>query len=159
MDVKSTWISTWHKWITLHGHLDYFQNSPLGDRPNTKLRTMTLWTLTTVDLFYFNHRRRPTWIENHWNSIWLWAWLHMTSHYTWGSGSTLHDFGMSLDGLWTLSFGLSQFRGHGFWLVCEVALIPVSNSTSLTFNIYGSVVTGLSSSILSKNGKWQNSQM
>ena len=26
------------------------------------------------------------------------------------------------DGLWTLSFGLSQFRGHGSWLVCEVAL-------------------------------------
>ena len=26
------------------------------------------------------------------------------------------------DGLGTLSFGLSQFHGHGFWLVCEVAL-------------------------------------
>ena len=25
-------------------------------------------------------------------------------------------------GLWTLSFGLSQFHGHGSWLVCEVAL-------------------------------------
>ena len=25
-------------------------------------------------------------------------------------------------GLWTLSFGLSQFQGHGSWLVCEVAL-------------------------------------
>ena len=26
------------------------------------------------------------------------------------------------DSLWTLSFGLSQFHGHGSWLVCEVAL-------------------------------------
>ena len=26
------------------------------------------------------------------------------------------------DGLWTLSFGLSQCHGHGSWLVCEVAL-------------------------------------
>jgi hypothetical protein len=26
------------------------------------------------------------------------------------------------DGLWTLSFGLSQFHGHGSWLVCGVAL-------------------------------------
>ena len=26
------------------------------------------------------------------------------------------------DGLWTLSFGLSQFHGHGSRLVCEVAL-------------------------------------
>ena len=25
------------------------------------------------------------------------------------------------DGLWTLSFGLPQFHGHGSWLVCEVA--------------------------------------
>jgi hypothetical protein len=31
------------------------------------------------------------------------------------------------DGFWTLSFGLSQFHGHGSWLVCEVAL-----STNLT---------------------------
>jgi hypothetical protein len=28
---------------------------------------------------------------------------------------------VSLDGLWTLSFGLSQFHGHGSWLVREVA--------------------------------------
>ena len=26
------------------------------------------------------------------------------------------------DGLWTLSFGLSQFHGHGSWLMLEVAL-------------------------------------
>jgi hypothetical protein len=26
------------------------------------------------------------------------------------------------DGLWALSFGLSQFHGHGSWLMCEVAL-------------------------------------
>ena len=26
MDVKSTWIFTWIKWIVFHGHLDYFQN-------------------------------------------------------------------------------------------------------------------------------------
>ena len=29
---------------------------------------------------------------------------------------------VSWDGLWTPSFGLSQFHGHGSWLVCEVAL-------------------------------------
>jgi hypothetical protein len=26
------------------------------------------------------------------------------------------------NGRWTLSFGLSQFHGHGPWLMCEVAL-------------------------------------
>ena len=31
------------------------------------------------------------------------------------------------DGLWTLSFGLSQFHGHGSRLVCEVALRLGSN--------------------------------
>ena len=49
----------------------------------------------------------------------------MASHYTWGSMTTLHDvwrcvgtaaFGHSL------SFGLSQFHGHGSWPVCVVAL-------------------------------------
>jgi hypothetical protein len=29
---------------------------------------------------------------------------------------------VSWDDLWTLSFGLSQFHGHGSWLMCEVAL-------------------------------------
>ena len=29
---------------------------------------------------------------------------------------------VSWDGLCTLSFGLSQFHGHGSWLVCEVVL-------------------------------------
>jgi hypothetical protein len=29
---------------------------------------------------------------------------------------------VSWDNLWTLSFGFSQFHGHGSWLVCEVAL-------------------------------------
>ena len=36
--------------------------------------------------------------------------------------TTRHDFGGAWDGLWTLSFGLSQFHGHGSWLMCEVAL-------------------------------------
>ena len=30
--------------------------------------------------------------------------------------------GVPWDALWTFSFGLSQFHGHGSWLVCEVAL-------------------------------------
>jgi hypothetical protein len=30
---------------------------------------------------------------------------------------------VSWDDLWTLSFGLSQFHGHGSRLVCEMALI------------------------------------
>ena len=54
--------------------------------------TMAFWTLTTVGLLYFYHVWGPAWIEIHWNSIWLMARSHMTSHYTWGSVTTWHDF-------------------------------------------------------------------
>jgi hypothetical protein len=104
------------------GHLDYFQKPPLEGRPNTKLgnhgtpNTHNRWFI----LFY--HTWGPTWIEIHWNSIWLKARSHMTSYYNWGSMTTLHDFGGVLGQPWTFSFGLSQIHGHGSWLVCEVAL-------------------------------------
>jgi hypothetical protein len=47
----------------------------------------------------------------------------MTSHYTQGSVTALHDFGGALDNFQTYSFRLSQFHGHGSWLVCEAALV------------------------------------
>ena len=48
------------------------------------------------------------------------------------------------DGLWTLSFGLSQFHGHSSWLVCVVALtvFPVihsMDSSILTVAVYYSI--------------------
>ena len=46
----------------------------------------------------------------------------MTSHYTWESVTTLHDFGGVLGRPFDTFFGLSQFHGHYSWLVCEVAL-------------------------------------
>ena len=37
--VNARWMQSLHgmKWILFHGHLDYKQKSPPGDRPNTKL--------------------------------------------------------------------------------------------------------------------------
>jgi hypothetical protein len=46
----------------------------------------------------------------------------MTSHYTEGSVTTLHDSEGVLGRPLVTLFGLSQFHGHGSWLVCEVAL-------------------------------------
>ena len=46
-------------------------------------------------------------------------WLHTTLEGPWPHYMILEA---SRDGLWTLSFGLSQSHGHGSWLVCEVAL-------------------------------------
>jgi hypothetical protein len=61
---------------------------------------MTLLTLTTVGLFYFIMREGPSWIEIHWNNIWLRAWLHVTSHHTWGSVTKLYEFGGALGWRW-----------------------------------------------------------
>ena len=39
---------------------------------------------------------------------------------------------VSRDGLCTLSFGLSQFHGHGSWLVCDVALRLIESIDQLS---------------------------
>jgi hypothetical protein len=46
-----------------------------------------------VTLILFDHVWEPTWMKIHWTRIWLRARSHMTSHYTWGSVTTLHGFG------------------------------------------------------------------
>ena len=58
--------------------------------------TMALWTLASVGLLYSIICGDLAWIAIHWNIIWLMAWSHMDSHYTWGYVTTLHDFG----GVW-----------------------------------------------------------
>ena len=122
MDVKSTWIPTCMKWTMFHDHLDYFQEPPLGHRSNTNRETMALRMLTTRWFILFYRVWGPTWIKIHWSSIWLRAQSHMTSHYTWGSMTTLHDFGGVSGRPLDTFFGLSQLHGHGSWLVCEVTL-------------------------------------
>jgi hypothetical protein len=62
-------------------------------------------------LFY--HVWGPTWIEIHWNSMWLRARSHTTSHYTGGSVTTLHDLGGDLGRpldtfFWALTISWSQ---------------------------------------------------
>jgi hypothetical protein len=44
-------------------------------------------------LILFYHVWGPAWMDIHWIGIWLRAWSHITSHYTWGSVTTLHDSG------------------------------------------------------------------
>jgi hypothetical protein len=70
-----------------------FQKPSLGAGLTQDQVTMALWSFTTVGLFYFYHVWGPTWIEIRWNSIWMRARSRMTSHYTWGSMTMLHDFG------------------------------------------------------------------
>ena len=92
--------------------------------------TMALQTLTSVDVFYFYHVWEPTWIEIRWNGICLRARSYMASHYTWGSVTTLHDFGgVCWDGLWALSFGLLQFSQSRLFGPCVKWPLVMPRST------------------------------
>ena len=104
--MTSNWSCFTITWTILKNHL-----LEVGLTQNRG--TMALRTLRTVGLFYFIMVWGPTWIEIHWNSIWLRSWSHMTSHYTRGSMTTLHD-GWRCVGtpFGHFSFGLSQFHGH-----------------------------------------------
>jgi hypothetical protein len=80
IDVKSTWIPTWYQMDNVSWSLGLFSKPSLGGRPNTKpvdhgtLNAHHRWFI----LFY--HGWEPAWIKTHWNSIWLRARSHMTSH-------------------------------------------------------------------------------
>jgi hypothetical protein len=73
-------------------NLDYFQKPPLGGRSNTKPEDHSTPNTHNHCFILVYHVRGPAWIEIHWNSIWLRARSHMTSHYTWVFVTTLHDF-------------------------------------------------------------------
>ena len=81
------------KWIKIHGHLDYFHKPPRGGRPNTKLGDHGTLNAHNHGFILIYHAWGSAWVESHWNNIWLRARSHMASHYTWGSVTTLHDFG------------------------------------------------------------------
>ena len=101
-----------------HGHLDYFQKSPFGGKPNTKPGDHGTPNAHNRWFILLYHVWRSTWIKIHWINIWLRAWSHMTSHSTWESVTTLHDFGGVLGRPWdTLTISWSRP-----WLVCKVAL-------------------------------------
>ena len=93
MDVMSTWIPTWHRMdhVSWSPGL-FFKNHVLEVDPTQNRETMALRMLTTVDLVCFIMCEDPAWISIHWNSICLRVRSHMTSHYTWGSVTTLYDF-------------------------------------------------------------------
>ena len=79
MDVKSTWIPTWHRMDHVSWSLILLKNHLLG--VGLIHETGRPWQMhTTVGLFYFHHVWGPAWIDIHWNRIWLRPQSHMTSH-------------------------------------------------------------------------------
>ena len=123
--VNARWMWSLHgflhgvDWIMFHGH--YFKKPHVGRRPNTKHledhgtpNAHNRWVILLYHVWW-----PPSWIQIHWNSIWLRAQSHMASHYTLRARDHITWFGRCVgNGPWTLSFGPSQFHGHGSWLVC-----------------------------------------
>jgi hypothetical protein len=68
-----------------------FKNHLLEVGLTQNRETMTLRTVTIVELFFYIMCEEPAWIEIHCNNIWLRAQPRMTSHYTWESVTTLHE--------------------------------------------------------------------
>ena len=126
MDVKSTWIPTWHLINCVSWSLGLFSKNHLLEVGLTQNQETDHGIPNAHNCWFilFYNVRGFTSIKIHWNNSWLRARSHMTSHYTWGSVTTLSYMILEVcwDGLWTLSFGLSQFLGHNSWLVCEVTL-------------------------------------
>ena len=102
-----------------HGNLDYFWKPPLKGRPSTKPGDHGTPNAHNHWFILFYHVWGPAWIEIHWNSIWLRAWSHMASHYTWGSVTILHDFGGALgwpldNFFWALIISRSRLLAHAW---------------------------------------------
>jgi hypothetical protein len=120
-------------WIIFRNHL-----LEVGLTQNHE--TMALWMFTTVGLFYFYHVRGPAWIEICWHSIWLWARVHMTSHYTWGSVTALHDFGGALE----------RPLGTFFWAL----IIPWSRLLARVWSGPNMELTYTPSRLIGRCGQW-----
>ena len=92
--------------------------APLGGRPNTQLGDHVTPNAHSRWFVLFYHVWGPAWIKIHWNSIWLRVRSHMTSRcYTWGFGTTLHDFGGVFGRplytlFWTLTISWSWLLAH-----------------------------------------------
>ena len=101
-----------------HGHLDYFRKPTLGGSLDTKPGDHDTMNAHNHWFILFYHVWGSTYIEIHWNSIWLRAWSHLASQSTWGSGTTLHDYGGVLG--WPLDTFFWALTISRSWLLARV---------------------------------------
>ena len=99
-----------------------YDNPLLEVGPTQNRETMAPRALTTIDLFYFimcedPHEHKFIEIAFNWGPGH--TWLHTMLEGPWQHYMILE---VCWDSLGTLHFGLSQFHGHGAWLVFEVTL-------------------------------------
>ena len=119
MDVKSTWIPTWHRMGHVSWSLGLVSKNHLLEVSLTQTRRSWHSERLKSLIYLIYHVGGPACLEIHWNNIWLRAWSHMASHYTWGSVTTLtlHDFGGVLGWpldtfFWALTISWSQLLAH-----------------------------------------------
>jgi hypothetical protein len=118
MDVKITRIPTWHRLESCFMvPCTIFQKPPLEGRPDTKPREHGTPNAHNRWFIIFYHVWGPAWIKAHLRSMWLRAWSHMTSHYTGGSMTRLHEFGGVLGRhldtfFWALTISWSWLLAH-----------------------------------------------
>ena len=104
VDVRSTWIPTWHQMGHVSWSLGLFTKTTswrLGLTQPGDHGTPNAYN-HCFNLFY--HVWGPAWIEIHWKSIWLrpgHIWLHTTLEDMWPHYMVL---GVTWDNLWTLFF-------------------------------------------------------
>ena len=96
-----------------------FKKPLLGGKPHTKPGDHGIPNTHDCWFILFYHVWGPAWIDIHWNIIQPRARSHMTSHYTWGSVTTLHDFwgilGRPLDILfWAPTFTWSRLLARAW---------------------------------------------
>ena len=99
-----------------------FQNHFLEVGLTQTRHPLALWPFTTIGLFYFimcEDLHEWKFIEIAFALQPGHIWLHTTFEDPWPHYMILE---VCWDGLWTLSFKLSQSHGHGSWLLCELAL-------------------------------------
>ena len=104
------------KWIMFHPHLTIFNDHLLEIGLTLNMRPCHSTHSQLLLCYIFIMCEDSGWIEMHWNSIWLRAQSHRTAHYTWGSVTTLHDFGMAFGHFfWALTISWSRLGSCVKW--------------------------------------------
>jgi hypothetical protein len=139
--VNARWIKRLHgflhgiEWIMLHGHLDYFHKT-IFEVGLTQNRRPWHPELSQPWKCSISSCRGPAcmkYIEIAFGRRSCHIWLRTTLEGPWPHSMILE---VCWDGLWTLSFGLSQFHGHGLTALGSCVKWPLGRPTRMLYIAY-----------------------